>query len=311
MRHQTTHSPRQPLIPLRYALILPLLLVTAAVLLYPIFFSFWVSLHRYELTDLSNIRYIGFRHYARLPDDKSFLNALSNTLIFVVAAVGLEFTLGFVLAVLLHRQKTFRDFYRAILLTPMFITPIAVGLIFRFLLNSQLGIIPHLLGLVGIRIDFFGPNLALPSIIMIDVWQWTPFMLLLLLAGLESLPHEPFEAARIDGAGGWQIFRHLTLPLMRPVILAALVIRGLDAFKVFEYIWAITRGGPGERTEMILYHIYRVGFRFFRMGEAAAMGYVLVVVIVMLALAVFWLLDRLPVILAERRRRRIARERGV
>ncbi len=117
-------------------------------------------------------------------------------------------------------------------------------------------------------------------------------MLLLLLAGLESLPAEPFEAARVDGASGWAMMRHITIPLLQPVILAAVIIRMLDAFKVFEYVYAITRGGPGERTEVIQYHIYRVGFRFFRMGEAAAMAYTLIVITLMLVVLLFFVLRR-------------------
>ena len=263
---------------LRYPLLLPLTLTLGAVLVYPLLFSFWVSLHRYQLTRLQDVRFAGLRNYLKLFEDPAFWNAILNTLTFVFGAVTLELILGFALALLLHRLPRFRHLARAMLLTPMFVTPIAVGLMFRFLLNQQLGVIPYLLDGLGIRIDWFGPGMALFSIILIDVWQWTPFMLLLLLAGLESLPRAPFEAARIDGASAWMTFTRVTLPLMKPVLLVAVVIRGLDAFKVFEYIYAITRGGPGGSTETILFYIYKVGFRFFRMGEAAAMAYVLVAV---------------------------------
>jgi len=172
----------------------------------------------------------------------------------------------------------------------MFITPIAVGLMFRFMLNSQLGVIPITLASIGIQVDWFSPKLALFSIALIDVWQWTPFMLLLLLAGLESLPEEPFEAAVVDGARGWNMVRFITLPLMRPIILAAIVIRMLDAFKVYEYVYAITRGGPGEATETIQYYIYRTGFIYFRAGEAAAMSYTLIIVITILVIILFYVL---------------------
>ena len=167
----------------------------------------------------------------------------------------------------------------------MFITPIAVGLMFRFLLNSELGVISHYLDAIGITIDWFGPQLALFSIILIDVWQWTPFMVLMFLAGLESLPKSPFEAARIDGASAWLTFRAITLPMLRPVITVAIIIRALDAFKVFEYVFAITRGGPGDATETIMYYIYQTGFRFFRMGEAAAAAFMLIGVILVLVIA--------------------------
>ena len=279
-------------LPFQYRLLGPLILLLVAILIYPLVFSFWVSLHDYELTAIGQEKFIGLANYRGLLDNPSYWRAMANTLIFVALAVGLELLLGFGLALLLHRSVPLRNLFRAVLLTPMFITPIAVGLMFRFLLNSQLGIIPYLLKGVGIQVDWFGPRLALLSIVLIDVWQWTPFMLLLLLAGLESLPTEPFEAARVDGASGWAMLRYMTIPLMRPIILAAVIIRMLDAFKVFEYIYAITRGGPGERTEVIQYHIYRVGFRFFRMGEAAAMAYTLIVITLILVAILFYILRR-------------------
>lgn len=276
-----------------HRMVAPLFILLATVLVYPLLFSFWVSLHDYSLTRLNEVRFVGMTNYARLFRDSDYWIAMKNTLIFVFLAVTLEFLLGFGLALLLHQVLPFRDVFRSVLLTPMFITPIAVGLMFRFLLNSQLGIVPYLLRtLAGRSVDWFGPNLALYSIVLIDVWQWTPFMLLLLLAGLESLPREPFEAARVDGASGWQMLRHITLPLMRRIILAAIIIRMLDAFKVFEYVYAITRGGPGDRTEVIQYHIYRVGFRFFRMGEAAAMAYTLVLITLLLTMVLVYALRK-------------------
>lgn len=274
---------------LKYRMLFPLVLVLVLIMGYPLVFSFWVSLHDYRLTAIEDVQWIGIKQYAMLFKNASYWTAMRNTIVFVVVAVTLELILGFGLAVLLHRPTTFfRNFFRAILLTPMFITPIAVGLMFRYMLNSQLGIIPNLLRLIGIQIDWFGPQLALFSLAMIDVWQWTPFMMLLLLAGLEALPTEPFEAARVDGASSWRIIWHITLPMMRPIIIASVIIRMLDAFRVYEYVYAITRGGPGESTETIQYHIYRVGFLYFRMGEASAMAYTLIVVILFLVVLLFY-----------------------
>ncbi|MDW8102943.1 MAG: sugar ABC transporter permease [Anaerolineae bacterium] len=274
---------------LKYRMLFPIVLVLVLIMGYPLVFSFWVSLHDYRLTAIENVQWIGLKQYAMLFKNASYWTAMRNTIVFVVVAVTLELILGFGLAVLLHRPTTlFRHFFRAILLTPMFITPIAVGLMFRYMLNSQLGIIPNLLRLIGIQIDWFGPQLALFSLALIDVWQWTPFMMLLLLAGLEALPSEPFEAARVDGASSWRIIWHITLPMMRPIIIASVIIRMLDAFRVYEYVYAITRGGPGESTETIQYHIYRVGFLYFRMGEASAMAYTLIVVILFLVVLLFY-----------------------
>nr|WP_306265586.1 sugar ABC transporter permease [Pararhizobium sp. IMCC3301] len=270
---------------LKHRLVLPLALVLSAVMLYPVAFSAWISLHDYRLTRLNDVRWVGFDNYTFIATDPGFLNAMGNTITFVIGAVTLELVLGLGLAILLQRLVRYQNFIRSTLLAPMFITPIAVGLMFRFLLNSELGVISHYLGVIGISIDWFGPQLALFSIILIDVWQWTPFMVLMFLAGLESLPKSPFEAARIDGASAWLTFRAITLPMLRPVITVAIIIRALDAFKVFEYVFAITRGGPGDATETIMYYIYQAGFRFFRMGEAAAAAFMLIGVILVLVIA--------------------------
>ena len=265
--------------------------ILLSIMVIPLAYSFIISLQDFELTKIGQQSFVGAENYIKLFNNKSYWTAMRNTIFFVLLAVGLEVVIGFSLALLLHNKATFlRGFFRSTLLTPMFITPIAVGLMFRFMLNSQLGVIPIALKSIGIEVDWFSPQLALISIALIDVWQWTPFMLLLLLAGLESLPEEPFEAAKVDGAKGWTMVRYVTLPLMRPIILAALVIRMLDAFKVYEYVYAITRGGPGEATETIQYYIYRTGFIYFRAGEAAAMSYTLIVVITILVMILFYVL---------------------
>lgn len=278
-------------IPFKYQLLIPMVLIMGAVLIFPLGYSFVISLQDYQLSKIGQEQFIGLENYINLFGNRTFWLALRNTLSFVIIAVSIEVTLGFFLALMLHNKATFlRGFFRSTLLSPMFITPIAVGLIFRFLTNSQLGVIPNLLKMINVRIDFFGPKLALFSIAMIDVWQWTPFMLLLLLAGLESLPEEPFEAALVDGARGWRLIWYVTLPLMRPIILAAIVIRMLDAFKVYEYVYAITRGGPGVATETMQYLIYRTGFIYFRAGEAAAMSYAFIFVITIMVLILFYVL---------------------
>ncbi len=270
---------------------IPIALIMGAILIFPLGYSLVISFQNYQLSRIGQEHFVGFENYINLINNRSFWIALRNTLTFVVVAVSIELVLGFFLALLLHNKNTIgRGFFRSTLLSPMFITPIAVGLIFRFLTNSQLGVIPNLLKEINISIDFFSPKLALFSIAVIDVWQWTPFMLLLLLAGLESLPEEPFEAAQVDGATGWKMVRYVTIPLMRPIILAAIVIRMLDAFKVYEYVYAITRGGPGEATETMQYLIYRTGFIYFRAGEAAAMSYAFIFVITIMVLILFYVL---------------------
>ena len=265
-------------------MILPLVLTLSVVMLYPLGFSAWLSFQDYRLTRLNDVHAVGLENFRFVATDPAFQNAMTNTVIFVFGAVTLELVLGLSLALLVQKLRIVRNLVRSILLAPMFITPIAVGLMFRFLLNSEIGVISYYLGQAGLSVDWFGPDLALFSIILIDVWQWTPFMLLMFLAGLEALPKAPYEAARVDGAGPWLTFSRITLPMLRPVLVVAVIIRALDAFKVFEYVFAITRGGPGDATETIMYFIYKTGFRFFRMGEAAAAAIMLIAAILVLVL---------------------------
>lgn len=280
-------------IPFKYQLLIPLIIVFGTIMIFPLAYSFIVSLQDFQLTRIGQANFIGFDNYIKVISNKSFWTVMRNTVVFVLVAVSLESMFGFCLALLLYNKVTFlRGFFRSTILAPIFITSIAVGLMFRFLLNSQLGVIPQFLLSIGVNIDWFSPKQALLTIALIDVWQWTPFMVLLLLAGMETLPEEPFEAAKIDGASGWKLVRYVMLPMMRRIILASIVIRMLDAFKVYEYIYAITRGGPGEATESIQYHIYRVCFSYTRAGEAAAMSYILIIVILLMVIILFSILRR-------------------
>ena len=271
----------------RVRMLLPLLLLLLAAVGYPLGYSFWISLTDAKITDLDHIRFIGAQGYLDVFRDPDYWSAMRVTFTFVVAAVSLQLVIGLCIALALQRQRWVRNITRSFLLSPMFITPIAVGLMFRFLLNTQLGVIPTMLSRMGVDYDFFGPGRALWSIVLIDVWQWTPFMVLLLLAGLEGLPKQPFEAARIDGASPFYTFRRITLPLLVPVITVAILIRGLDALKVFEYVYAITRGGPGTETQTMQYLVYNTGITYFRLGSGAAMAYGLLVVVMVLVVLLF------------------------
>jgi multiple sugar transport system permease protein len=265
-------------VPFSWRMATPLLLVLGVFVLYPLGFSFWLSLTNYKLTN-RNLSYFGFEQYARVLTDGDFGSALWTTAVFVVAAVVLEVVIGLALAMALQKQKFARNVTRALLFMPMFVAPVAVGLVFRFLLNQQLGLVPRLFAALGIEIDFFSPGLALASMVLIDVWQWTPFMVLLLLSGLESLPKSPFEAARVDGASAFMTFRVLTLPMLLPVLGVATVIRVLEASKLFEYVFVITNGGPGGATASLQFVMYQTGVRFFRLAEASAMAFVFLAVL--------------------------------
>jgi multiple sugar transport system permease protein len=276
----------------KYGMIAPLVTVFIAVVGFPLLYALYLSFTNYKLTSRGAPDLVGFDNYASTFTSPAFWEAFSTTVTYVVVAVVLELVIGLAIALSLQKQKWGKDLTRSMLLAPMFITPIAVGLTFRFLLNDQIGAIPHLLRGLGVSYDFFGPGRALFTLAFIDVWQWTPFMVLLLLAGLESIPKQPLEAARVDGGSAWYIFRRVTLPLLAPVLVVAILLRALDALKVFEYVYATTRGGPGTETQTIQYFTYQTGIQFFRLGEASSMAFVILAVVLTLIVIAFRRLER-------------------
>jgi multiple sugar transport system permease protein len=263
----------------KWRMILPLLILMIVILAYPLAYSLWISLRDFTITNPDQDKFVGFAQYMKIFSDPLYWMVFRNTILFVVIAVSFELFFGMLIALSLKRQVRFKNFTRSVILAPMFITPIAVGLMFKFLLSEQLGFIPAVFKFLGVSINFFGPKTALITLAFIDVWQWTPFIVLMLLAGLESLPEEPFEAAYVDGANKWTAFWNITLPLMQPIIIVAVLIRALDGLKVFEYVYAITRGGPGNVTDTLQYHIYKLGFGYYRLSEASAVAWTVVVIV--------------------------------
>jgi multiple sugar transport system permease protein len=262
---------------------------------FPLLYSFWLGFTSYQLVSGGVADFVGLDNYIRVLSYRDYWTSLTATTSYVLLSVTFELIIGLSIALALQNQKWFKNFTRAFLLAPMFITPIAVGLMFRFFLNDQLGAIPHYLGQVGLSYDFFGSGRALVTLAFIDVWQWTPFMVLLLLAGLESIPKQPLEAARVDGANRFYIFRRVTLPMLAPILIVAILLRGLDALKVFEYVYATTRGGPGIETKTIQYLTYQTGISYFRLSEASAMAFILLFIVMGVIVVLFRRLERVNI----------------
>ncbi len=261
--------------PLPYLLIAPSLAVLAALSIYPLLYIIKISFQKGtgEATQWS------LDNFARLFSDSFFLAALAHTFLYAVIALTLEFFVGLGLALLVDRPFRGRGVFRALLLIPMMLPPVVVGVVWRLMLNSDFGAVNGTLKAMGLDTESLtwtaSPALAFASVIAVDVWQWTPFLFLVLLAGLQAIPQEPYEAAMIDGATAWQTFRTVTLPLLRPAILIALLLRTMDLLRVFDQIFILTEGGPGFATETVSLYIYRTAFRFFDFGYAAAMSFVL------------------------------------
>lgn len=277
---------------LPYVLIAPAVAVLLALSIYPLFYSITISLQQ-ETAD--GIRW-GLGNFARLFSDNFFLTAMAHTLVYAVAALTCEFLLGLGLALLLNGPIRGRGFFRATLLVPMMLPPVVAAIVWRLLLNPNFGAINGMLKQIGIDTESLtwtaSPSLAMLSVIAVDVWQWTPFVFLVLLAGLQAIPQEPYEAALIDGSSRWQTFWHVTLPLLKPAILIVLLLRTMDLLRVFDQIFILTEGGPGFATETVSLYIYRTAFRFFDFGYATAMSFVLLLLTNVISVFYIRLLQR-------------------
>ena len=277
-------------------LLAPLLIFVFAIAIYPLSFSFFISFFKFRLTDPDQVKtFLGFENYLKAFQDPQVIKSVSNTLVFVFGTVTLELVVGLGLALLLASETRLMQFIRSSFLMPMAIPPLVVGLIWKSLYNVDFGVIPYYLKLVGLDAGR-GPlgeiSTAMAAIILIDLWQWAPLLMFIFLAGLKSLPTGPYEAARVDGASRWQSFWSITLPMLKPTILIALLLRTTQSFKVFDIIFATTAGGPGSATTVLNYHIYTVGMTFFDMGYAAALANILLVIVAVLSVLYIMVLER-------------------
>lgn len=273
----------------RYVLFaVPALVATLAVILFPWAFTLFMSFHDWPI--VGNAEYVGLANYWNLIGDTRFLESSLLTLYFTVLSVVFPVVFGVLAAIVFHREFPFRGVLRAVFMMPMMATPVAIALVWQMMFNPQLGVLNYLLSLVGIgpQLWVFAPNSALLSLVLIEVWQWTPLVMLIVLGGLASLPTEPYEGALIDGASEWQMFRHITWPLVLPFVMVAVVIRTIDALKAFDTIYVITQGGPGTATETINIFLYLQAFAFYNMGTASAVVVIFFVIIVVLSLLLLW-----------------------
>ena len=265
------------------AFLMPTVLLILALSVFPLVFSLVLAFMSWDLSRLEGgVRFIGLKNFATLVTDPRFWNTARNTIFFVFGAVGLQYCLGLGLALLLNQDIRGRRFFRVAFLIPMMLTPAAVAYVGRMLFNESMGpindIIKHLGGPVIPWLS--NPRLAMPSLILLDTWEWVPFMTIVLLAGLQSLPPEVFECARVDGASEWSIFRHITFAMLAPVSITVIVIRALEAFKLFDIVMVMTGGGPGTATETVTMYAYIVGMKNGNLGYASAIAYSLLVMVI-------------------------------
>ena len=266
----------------RAAFIAPAVVYLMFMSIFQFIYSVYLSLYQAKLTRLHKKFFVGFENYVNLFKDEVFLASLKNTFVLTTTSIVFEVILAFACAKVflsLKEQKT-GYFLRSMSILPMMITPLCVALIFSYILNPTLGILNYILSGVGVEpISWFAnPNLALWSIIAINVWQWTPFMMLLMLAGLVSIPSSLYEAASLEKARWWHVARWIELPAIKDVILIGIILRVIDNLKLFDLVYITTRGGPGDNTELLTYFTYRQDFAFFNVGYGSAAAVIILVI---------------------------------
>ncbi|MEM7721259.1 MAG: sugar ABC transporter permease [Pseudomonadota bacterium] len=268
--------------------IAPAALVMILALFYPIGYMMWGSFRDWDPTqNISETEFVGFANYVRLWGDAFFWESFTVTLIFAFTVVAVEMVIGVGLALLLDRNIRGMSVLRTLFILPMMIAPVVVGLVWRYMFHQTYGTFNRFLEWIGLEgVDWLGQN-PLLSVIIADIWQWTPFIFILSLAALQSLPRSALEAARIDGATAWQLVWFIKLPLMMPVLVVTMLLLLIDAFKVLEVILVMTGGGPGLSTEILALRIARTAREFRELGEAAAMSNYLLMLLMLLTLGMF------------------------
>jgi multiple sugar transport system permease protein len=252
-----------------------------AVAVYPFIFALRLSFTNARTINLRNPDWVGLSNYIGILGSLRFWQSTVLTMVYVGVALALEVVLGLLLALLVDRTTKGQKWYVSLLITPMLISTVLAGILFRLELNSQFGVIPYYLSRIGITASLLDTGNALLTMIFIDVWQWTAFVFLIAFAGLKALPVEPFEAARVYGASTWQTFRHVTFPLLKPVLTIAIIFRMMDAFKAFDHIYILTSGGPDFATTTFSVLAYNYAYTTDNFGMASAMAIVLLIIIIL------------------------------
>ena len=265
--------------------LLPAIIILFVTTIFPMLYALWLSFRNYDLSKPFIPRiFVGISNYAEVLSSSAFLHALITTFKLMAMTLSVQLILGVAIATLVTQKLPGMGIVRTLLLIPMMISPVIVGLVWLFIYFPELGYLNYFLGLVGISpIGWITTTgWALTAIAIADIWQWTPFIMMGTAAALQSLSPEPYEAARLDGNSRLDVFWFVTLPQLKPVLASLLFLRAIDAFKIYDIIYVLTKGGPGDATEVISLYIYRQSFTFWRMGVGAAASFVSLIIISLL-----------------------------
>ena len=270
---------------LNYVFTIPTILFVLGMVPFPIIYTFVLSFHSWRMSANIPWKFVGLDNYVELFSDSRFPNAVLRTFIFALIALAFEIVLGMVIAIYLDRVFFGKNFVKTAFLLPMVATPVAIGMVWKLIYEPNIGILNTIIrNMNGPKIDWLGDSgKALYSLVAVDIWQWTPFVMLIISAGLTSIPLELFEAAMVDGASGIKIVFKVTLPLLRPTIYTAVLLRLIDVLKTFDIIYSMTQGGPGFATETMNILSFRQAFEFLQFGEASATLIIFFVIVMAIA----------------------------
>ncbi len=259
---------------IKWLFILPATLFVALMMIFPILYTTRLSFYAWSMSAITPPRWVGLDNYiAIFTSDPRFMDALQRTFVFTIGAVAIELVLGVAIALLLNGKYPGQGLIKTLILLPMVATPVAIGMAWLLIFEPTIGFANAFLRALNLPPQpwLASTNQALASLIVVDVWQWTPMIILIALAGLATVPEEPIEAAIVDGANSWQRLRHITLPLIAPTLVAATLLRSIDALKTFDIIYTMTQGGPGFATETLNIYTYVQGFQYFQLGLASSL----------------------------------------
>jgi multiple sugar transport system permease protein len=273
---------------LRILFPLPAIVFIGLLMVFPILYTLYLSFTNWNLTSGMEPSFVGLNSYLRVFSEPRFLHALGRTFTFTGFAVAIEVVLGVAIALILNRAFVGRSVAKLLLLLPLVATPVAVGIVFNLFYDPTIGLLNFALHALGLPQGRWvsSENTVIASLVLVDVWQWTPMITLIVLAGLAGLSEEPVEAARVDGASDWQILRYVTIPMVMPVVLTAMILRLIDALKTFDIIFAMTGGGPGYASETLNIMGFKYSFEYFRMGQSSVILVALFVVVLLCSLGI-------------------------
>lgn len=273
---------------LRILFPLPAVIFIGLLMVFPILYTLYLSFTSWNLTSGLDPSFVGLNSYLRVFSEPRFLHAIGRTFSFTVSAVAIEVVLGVAIALILNRAFIGKSLAKLLLLLPLVATPVAVGIVFNLFYDPTIGLLNFALDALGLPQGRWvsSENTVIASLVLVDVWQWTPMITLIVLAGLAGLSEEPVEAARVDGASEWQILRFVTIPMVMPVILTAMILRLIDALKTFDIIFAMTGGGPGYASETLNIMGFKYSFEYFRMGQSSVILIALFLVVLLCSLGI-------------------------